>query len=368
MINLQRMLIRNEVSKAVKKCMRQSIPFAVAFMPDSNECLFFAARETVELNGGIPEGWNGFITAKFALGDSQNPIGIPAQLSVEDILASDSDQNINQSDSDSKGQESTRYADYCDIISNVVESFESIGTKVVISRLISNESAVHPLNVAEKYFSSFTACFRCLYYTPQTGLWIVATPEILLSYSATENRLRTMSLAGTRKVGENAWDVKNEMEHKLVTDYIAERLKSEGLEVNIGEPCELRFGVIEHLCNHIEASGEIDVMKLAMKLSPTPAVCGWPVDSAYAKIRNYERHDRGCYGSFIGIASDCEVNLFVNLRCARIIPQDNNSFQYEMYSGGGINKMSVAETEWTETEMKIGPLYKLVTNKSINLS
>lgn len=368
MINLQRMLISNEVSEAVNECMRQCLPFAVVFMPDSEVCHFFAACETVELSSGLPHGWTGFIAARFALGEKQNPVGIPAQLSVEDILDLKLGNNLNHAYSVPEAQQSTPYADYCQMISNVVESFDTIGSKVVISRLIASTSTEHPLKVAEKYFSAFPACFRCLYFTPQTGLWIVATPEILLNYSAAENSLHTMSLAGTRRVGEKRWDVKNEMEHRLVTEYIASRLESEGMKVNVSDPCELQFGAIEHLCNHIAAKGAIDVMKLAMKLSPTPAVCGWPVESAYSKIKSCERHDRGCYGSFIGVADDSNVNLYVNLRCARITPLDNKSFQYEMFSGGGINKMSVAESEWAETEMKIGPLYELVNNKSINLS
>lgn len=63
----------------------------------------------------------------------------------------------------------------------------------------------------------------------------------------------------------------------------------------------LPFGAIEHLCNRIEAQGKIEPVDIALKLSPTPAVCGWPKEKAYMTIVTAERHKRSCYGAFIGL-------------------------------------------------------------------
>ena len=71
--------------------------------------------------------------------------------------------------------------------------------------------------------------FVALVYTPQSGLWLMATPEILLK--GEQNQMATMSLAGTQKAEPSKtiadypvegieWSEKNREEQQYVTDYI----------------------------------------------------------------------------------------------------------------------------------------------------
>ena len=358
------MIFSREFCAAIDKCVSGGFPFAVAIIPNDSKPLFFATEKLIDCTCGVPDDWNGFVVATFGVGESQSPQGIEARFSIEEILKLDITHENYTIDSQSHSHESsTSYSDYITTINTVVSNFDDNNSKVVISRVISAKSEMKLLGVAESYFSKFTNCFRALYYTPHTGLWIVATPEILLKQSKESGVIETMSLAGTRRIGDKHWDLKNLSEHQLVTDYICAKFESSGLSAEVATPSEVRFGEIEHLCNHIRATGSTDILKLALKLSPTPAVCGFPVASAMDTITKMEGHNRECYGSFVGVVNELGSNLFVNLRCAKVTSLPSGNYEYTMYSGGGINKMSVAETEWTETEMKISPLYNIVTNK-----
>lgn len=77
--------------------------------------------------------------------------------------------------------------------------------------------------------------FVALVYTPQSGLWLMATPEILLK--GEQNQMATMSLAGTQKAEPSKtiadypvegieWSEKNREEQQYVTDYIEDSIKA----------------------------------------------------------------------------------------------------------------------------------------------
>ncbi|MDE6814003.1 MAG: hypothetical protein K2J28_09300, partial [Duncaniella sp.] len=64
----------------------------------------------------------------------------------------------------------------------------------------------------------------------------------MLESDISGREVRTMALAGTRPADVTGpWDGKNIYEQSLVTEFIAETLKKEGLDVKVGELSDKRF-------------------------------------------------------------------------------------------------------------------------------
>ncbi|MFN6946666.1 MAG: chorismate-binding protein, partial [Cytophagaceae bacterium] len=65
-------------------------------------------------------------------------------------------------------------------------------------------------------------------------------------------------------------------------------------------------------------------------------------------INKNEKIDRQYFSGYLGpVNLEDETHLFVNLRCARILPQKT-----VLFAGAGITKDSNPEKEWLETELK----------------
>ncbi len=356
------MILPDNFIAASRLCLEQSMPFAIVLHPDETEASFYAAESTIKLNEKMPMNWLGFIVSSFGLGQDQQPEGIEPKLTADQVLSMTDAKLREQRNTfyTATPVQSTKYSDYESAIKTVTSALIGIDGKTVISRLEVVGSENSPFTVAEKYFSMFLTCFRSIYFTPSKGLWIVATPEVLLDYNRDDSSLSTMSLAGTREIGDPDWDEKNMREHELVTGYITDVLTKSGMIVNVQDSENLRFGKIEHLCNRIQAVGQVSPMGLALKLSPTPAVCGWPVEDAYDAISRLESHSRMCYGGFIGTYGQ-RTKFYVNLRCCRVEMTGKNGYRYFIFAGGGINGMSRPKSEWNETENKMAPLRNIIT-------
>lgn len=357
------MLISHELRAAAKKCYDMAYPFAISFMPSSEVPQFFACEKAVCPNESIE---CFFLIGSFGSGVSQRPLAVLPQFTAGEVLSLSHFSSVTQPDGITA--KSTDRNAYRSIIHNVVSDLQGREAKVVIARQIVAETTANPLDIAEKYFTQFPECMRTIFYTPHTGMWITATPELLIDYTAATEQLRTMSLAGTRRAGEADWDLKNSREHELVTEHIVSVLKEFGMDVSVSEAENLAFGGIEHLCNRITGTGKIDPVELALHLSPTPAVGGWPVADAIKSIARYEDFDRACYGGFLGVVNARRCRLFVNLRCCQLIREKNNNYTWRLIAGGGITNMSDADAEWAETENKIGPLKHILTEKTLPLT
>lgn len=193
--------------------------------------------------------------------------------------------------------------------------------------------------------------YAYLVYTPQTGLWMGITPEILLT--GKEEEWRTVALAGTQKfhAGELVWDSKNIEEQAIVARYVERQLNQFGVTPHISGPQNIKAGKIVHLVSHFkfklaDISKLGDLLKL---LHPTPAVCGLPKDQAYQFILNNENHKRRYYSGFIGELNGARgTRIYVNLRCMQI-----EECGFTLYAGGGILSSSQLNTEWQETINKM---------------
>ena len=94
--------------------------------------------------------------------------------------------------------------------------------KLVLARSVIEQKDEHmsPRDIFLNACSMYPRSYIALFYTPATGMWLIASPEILLRGDA--NGYQTMALAGTmRYAGEDMrWSDKNREEQQLVTDYI----------------------------------------------------------------------------------------------------------------------------------------------------
>ena len=257
--------------------------------------------------------------------------------------------------------ESDSYDDYCRNINEVIENLKASGGKTVMSRVKAVRSDSSPLDVACRYFQEHQHTMRYLYFTPLTGLWFGASPELLLEYSYCANTLSTIALAGTLAADSaGAWDKKNVEEHEFVTGYICGLFKSCGLEPVVGKAEERRFGAVKHLAHTVTASGDVNVGEFMQKLSPTPALLGTPYEQALQHVMLYESRPRGCYGGWVGYFSADSLTAYVNLRCAQVAKEPEGMYLYNIFTGGGITALSSAPDEWNETEYKAKTLIESI--------
>lgn len=226
--------------------------------------------------------------------------------------------------------------------------------KCVSCRYIPDDS--RRINLKESFLNlhyAFPQCMVFCFYTPQSGTWIGASPELLLKKK--ENTLTTMALAGTRpsKDSPEEWDKKNIEEQEIVTDYIKSVLSSHGIPVKIENPLSThKAGAVEHLRTDISGdSSELtcfEIKNLLDDLAPTPALCGFPKMKAFQLIKETEKFPREYYGGFFGpYYSDGNFNFYVLLRSLKAGKEG-----WAIYAGGGITSDSLPEEEYRETERK----------------
>lgn len=240
---------------------------------------------------------------------------------------------------------------YIDLVQKAVDFINNSDTqKIVLSRKEKiNIENIDTFRILEKLLIFYPNAFVYLWFHPMTGLWMGASPEILLEVN--NNMFKTMALAGTQSYKGTLdinWNAKERQEQQFVTDYI--QLKLKDLELTISEPFTIKAGTLLHICSDIKGklTSANELESLIKTLHPTPAVCGIPKENAKRFILNNENYKREFYTGFLGeIAPKSSVNLYVNLRCMRV---DNESL--DIYIGGGITKDSVPEKEWEETCIK----------------
>ena len=87
----------------------------------------------------------------------------------------------------------------------------------------------------------------------------------------------------------------------------------------------------------------VETTDLISLLHPTPAVAGMPKNLAISYINRKEDYNRTFYSGFLGFLESKSCDIYVNIRCAKIIDDD-----LTIYVGGGITNDSNAVDEWHE--------------------
>lgn len=243
--------------------------------------------------------------------------------------------------------------------------------KVVLSRsqVLKDDNKKNVIRLFLKACENNPDSFIVLISSDQTGVWLVATPEVLLERCG--NVFHTIALAGTMdkrlvipnneseaiaKVSDidiSCWSNKNIGEQQYVSSYIKKRLSNFFYDIEEIGPKTVSAGNVVHLRSDFFAEGDsitrISPGDIIGQLHPTPAVCGVPADESYCLINNKEHNDRRYYSGFCGVVeTDGDSHLYVTLRCMEIFADC-----YKLYAGGGILAESNLEEEWRETELKM---------------
>ncbi|UXP31609.1 chorismate-binding protein [Reichenbachiella agarivorans] len=221
----------------------------------------------------------------------------------------------------------------------------------------------HPVHELFKLCEAYENAFVSLVYMPGNGLWIGATPELLIS---TENNqyFHTVSLAGTQGVPPDfdlsraAWRHKEIEEQALVSRYIVNCFKQIRLrEYDENGPKTVKAGNLIHL----KTSFKVDMKAtnfpelastMLQLLHPTSAICGMPMKPAAQFLEQNEGYDREYFSGYLGpVNFESSTSIFVNLRCSRVYRDGG-----VIYAGAGVTEYSIAEDEWAETEIKFRTL------------
>lgn len=369
---------------AAKRAIDLNIPFALFANPGEKDYSFFASfpdeEHFNELTIEGPPHATAFFVNTFASSFRRSFL-ICDKLSTDDILALPSSTRPLPGPDVTPQYLSTPYPYY---YAKVREAREKIKKrqlgKVVLSRCINSKTANHPVDIADRYFALCPDTFRALYFTQETGLWITATPELLLEAGTLmdgapeEVVLRSMALAGTRMRptsedvnADDAWDDKNLEEHGMVLDFILSTMNRFGVRTSVSDAVSVPFGPVEHRRHMIEGRLDDETVNIYMlldELSPTPALAGLPVEKAIRFIGENELHNRHCYGGIIGTLSDSGLKIFVNIRCALFGPEMNvdgtSTRDVNIFAGGGIMASSLASREWVEAAEKAMPIFSLL--------
>ena len=213
----------------------------------------------------------------------------------------------------------------------------------------------------DKALTHYPNAFVSLCYTPQSGLWLCATPEMLLRGDGT--RWQTVALAGTmprQRDGEPPlWSEKNRREHRYVQRFIGELLEREGIPYRTLDVETTTTGQLQHLQARfaLQLPEEYAPITLAERLHPTPAICGTPQRVAQRLILEEESAERSYYAGFLGwYEPERCVDLFVQIRCLQLLPEQ----LLQLYAGGGIVRGSSLESEWQEVLHKLSAIHSLI--------
>jgi len=350
---------------AIEEQLTNELPFVIYRKPKTSiTTAIFQDDDALNIIEDFSE--TGFVFAPF---DTDRPAYLlkPDRIIKESMLyESKSIKSKEPGNLDSEDRES-----YTRLVRKAITEIENgIFDKVVLSRSIKVECHKQPLYLVQSFISRYSNALCYLWYHPKVGMWLGATPEILLH--AANNRLTTMSLAGTQKfMGDQnpEWGAKEKQEQELVTEYIEVVLKEHINNLMVSEVESIRAGNLLHLRTKLMGVMNNNLKDIIEALHPTPAICGMPMYPAKEFILNNESHDRQFYTGFLGELNlkneneraankknhenkayrsiKTETELFVNLRCMRL--KDN---QATIYVGGGVTKDSTPEKEWEETVTK----------------
>ena len=334
--------------------------FAFYKLPDSDEYVSVRSSKVRQLSDdpALMPVEPGFMAYPFHSSDTCHPFLIPADDTIVRKIPDDIQcEGYGKTDGTiMTDQDYPLYSKEFSLFHNAVCSGSF--RKLVLAR----NRAVHPetavdctalfLRACRKYPHAMVMMFRGI----QTGVWLCATPEPLLRCSG--GMFRTVALAGTMAYDGKSvpsvedWSAKNREEQQVVCNFIVDATAPYASDLQIDGPYTVRAGNLLHLRTDISfrASGD-NFGRIAAALHPTPAVCGFPQESAKTFIRENERQSRGYYSGFAGpVAMGGRTDLFVNLRSACI---SDDGMTASLYAGGGIMKDSSCRSEYEETIHKM---------------
>lgn len=304
----------------------------------------------------------GYIIAPFCI-CSDTPITLvePDEISTHSIRLPQPKPITTKSFHTDEAAERTAYAQAFSHIKTLLNEPSHPVQKVVLSRRL-HCTGLSPQESTELFLKAChyrPASYVTLWYTPQTGSWLVATPEPLLEYD--HHQWRTVALAGTLPYVEGEepqWNEKNKEEQAIVARFIEEQLTPLTTEITFSPTFTLTTGNLQHLCTDFSFGLRegTDVRHMISRLHPTPAVCGLPRQEALQAILDNEHGGRRYYAGFSGpLNLQGQTHLYVSLRCMQF-----STSEATLYAGGGIMPQSIEQEEWDETMRKLMTMRELL--------
>lgn len=238
--------------------------------------------------------------------------------------------------------------------------------KVVLAREVvaRGDGVVSAGMVVRALRAAYPSCFTYLVSGADGTAFAGASPELLVRRSG--RRAFAQPMAGSvARGGSDAEDerlaaalfasTKDVLEHRVVARFVVDALRPHASSVSAHEPEVVRFTNIQHLATSVSAEladPPADLLTLASRLHPTPAVGGWPRDAADRLIDELEGMERGWYAGAVGwIDSRGDGELAVALRCG-LLWEDGA----RLYAGVGVMPDSDPARELEETELKFKAL------------
>jgi isochorismate synthase len=360
---------------SINAILKSSLSFAFYFYPGEAdpEIVIQQYGETQKYKSitGLKD-VQGFVIAPFTISDETPLIMIRPDIHVKGASAITA-LKVNLPIADSWASETKGLADdigkddYLRLLNKAIAQIKANSfEKIILSRTITTEipGSFDIAQIVLDLKAKADNAFVYLISTPETGIWMGASPEILLSKK--NKKYRTVSLAGTmplNKTRNYTWSANHRREQEIVTEFIESQLITFKIHDFVRKgPFTEPASYVAHLKTTFEFScenlnGQFSSFVDALHLSP--AVCGKPKDKAKEFIIQNETHRREYYTGFLGAWNmEQKLQLFVNIRCLKLIGR-----KAVLFVGGGITAESVPEKEWEETNDKAKTLLSIISNR-----
>jgi len=374
-------MLLQEIIHTVEEQLKKKHPFALYHLPNHNEIRFFAQQSDANVQVDFKE--KGFVFAPFS--NRHKTYFIPfAEAEIKVFSTEEFEQESSLGIRQNYHVENQDKVAYLNLLQKSITALkQSKLQKVVLSRQIKVRdvqfSEAFLVHTFQQLVATYPDAFTYVFYHPDEGFWMGATPEQLISTE--RNWLTTVALAGTQLYNgttQVTWGNKEDQEQQYVVDAILEVLERNCTRISTSDKYTKKAGNLLHLNTDIKASFELEKLQdIVNELHPTPAVCGLPKEKAREFILQNENYDRRYYTGYLG-----EINypnqkqrrqksrnqehqvikqiipttqLFVNLRCMHL--RENN---LDVFVGGGITAESHPESEWQETEHKSKTMLKVL--------
>lgn len=200
---------------------------------------------------------------------------------------------------------------------------------------------------------------------PDGGELVGVSPELLLRKQG--GRIVSNPLAGSAKRQRDPGadraaaerlerSEKDQYEHRLVIENIRKILEPHCAALDVPErPSLMSTAAMWHLSTLVEGvlkDPATTALQLACLIHPTPAVCGFPTESAHKLIRYVEPFERGLFTGLVGWCdSQGNGEWAITIRCG-IVKHDT----LRLFAGAGIVEASNPASEWEEVQAKLGTM------------
>lgn len=365
-----------DVFNRVEGQLSQELPFVIYRKPNAQE-VHAILQKDAELHHVRDFSEKGFVFAPFNVESPTILLPLHEQLKA-DFVKEKLPKGLSVNEQKEAGEEKAHHVQI--VRQGILEIGKGTFDKVVLSRKQEVACANSPLAIFQRLLNTYDRAFCYLWYHPKVGMWLGATPEILLRTS--NNSLTTMSLAGTKAFIEGeqpVWGQKELEEQRMVTEYINKALQDKVTGIRQSEVESSKAGNLWHLRTKITAVFQNNLSSIIRALHPTPAVCGMPLLPAKNFIGEFEQYDREYYTGFLGELNfkqevsrvrsqrnqenksyktiKTATELFVNLRCMKF-----TDAKATVFVGGGITKDSDPLKEWQETVAKSNTILQVITD------